>query len=171
MAALLVTFILLVLALTAYAAWRGAPWLPTPMRAVDAALTVARVGPGDLLVDIGAGDGRVLRAAAARGAKAIGYELAPLVWWVGWLRTIRAPGVRYRFADGFAADLSGATVIFTFLVPRTMPRLAAALNRRPRTVGLRVISYAFALPDRPADEVVRIAGCAPIYLYRLPPAA
>lgn len=165
----LILLVIGALALSAYVCWYGAPWAPTPAGVITAALAAAGVGPGDVLVDVGAGDGRVLRAAAARGAQAIGYELAPLVWWVGWLRTFRAPGVRYRFADGFAADLSGATVIFAFLVPRTMPRLAAALNRRPRTVGLRVISYAFALPDRPADEVVRIAGRAPIYLYRLPP--
>lgn len=164
----LVSLLLLSLALTAYAGWRGAPWLPTPPAAIDAGLAAAGVGPLDLLVDVGAGDGRVLLAAARRGARAIGYELSPFFWLLAWLRTRRVrQRVSVKFGDGFRADLSQATVLFAFLRPATMPRLAATLNRRRGTGNLRVVSYAFALPDRPAERIVRVSGNAPCYVYRL----
>ncbi|TSC72201.1 MAG: SAM-dependent methyltransferase [Parcubacteria group bacterium Gr01-1014_38] len=154
------------LALTAYAAWRGAPWLPTPRRAVGAGLAAASVQPGDVVVDIGAGDGRVLVAAARRGATAVGYELSPFLWVFAWFRTRRNRArVTVRLADGFRADLSAATVIFAFLRPATMPLLAAALAHRRTQHPVRVLSYAFPLPGTPAAEVLRLPGCAPLYRY------
>lgn len=166
MMVLLVALLLVALALTAYAAWRGAPWLPTPHRAVEAGLAAASVRPGDVVVDIGAGDGRVLVAAARRGATAVGYELSPFLWAFAWLR-VRATRSRatVKLADGFRADLSAATVLFSFLRPATMPLLAAALARRKTPHPVRVLSYAFPFPETPVTEVVRIAGCAPLYRY------
>lgn len=165
-----------ILFLTAYAAWRGAPWLPTPHRAVEAALAAVGVRDGDLLVDLGAGDGRVLREAARRGARAVGYELSPLLWLVAWVRT-RQFGLRLRgsgsrsgqarvlLRDGFRADLSSATVLFAFLRPATMPRLAHALNRRPLAGSVRILTYAFPLPDRAPSRVLALPHCAPLYVY------
>ncbi|MDP3685452.1 MAG: hypothetical protein Q8R32_01315 [bacterium] len=162
----LVGLFLAAFVLTAYAAWRGAPWLPTPHRAVEAGLAAASVQPGDVVMDIGAGDGRVLIAAARRGATAVGYELSPFLWVLAWL-CVRASRSRatVKLADGFRADLSAATVLFAFLRPTTMPLLAAALARRKTRHPVRVLSYAFPLPETPATEVVRIAGCAPLYRY------
>lgn len=156
-----------VLFLTAYAGVRGAPWLPTPHRAVEAALDVAHVGPGDMVVDLGAGDGRVLLAAARRGARAVGYELSPVFWALAWLRTrgLRVGRATVKFQDGFRADLSAATVAFAFLRPATMPRLAATLHRQRRTKSLRVLTYAFPLPGREPTSVLRLPGCSPVYVY------
>ncbi len=162
--------LLLALGLTAYASWRGAPWLPTPRRAVAAVLDDLRVGPGDHLVDIGAGDARVLLAAARRGASAEGYELSPFLWLVAWLRTIPVrENVTVRFADGFSADLSRATVVFAFLRPRTMPRFAAAVAPYLCSGDRRVVTYAFPLPKRPPVSVLRLPRCVPLYVYASSP--
>jgi len=62
---------------------RGAPWVPTPMSMVHEMLTMAEVGPDDLVYDLGCGDGRIIVTAARRyGARAVGIELDPLrfVW-------------------------------------------------------------------------------------------
>src|SRR5687768_5114839 len=95
-------FFLGALGLTAYAGLRGAPFFPTPMRAVMAALDLANVGASDVVMDIGAGDGRVIQVAAERGAQAIGFELSPFLWILGVLRLLftRSSG-RLRFGDGF----------------------------------------------------------------------
>ncbi len=169
MAIIVVVLILGVLALTAFAGWWGAPWLPTPKSAVATAMEAAGVRPGDVVVDIGAGDGRVLRAAAARGARAVGYELSPLFWVVAWLATRRCRHrARVKFADAFAADLSAATVIFAFLRPQTLPRLIAALRLRGPSTGARLVSYAFPIPRTAPRWVVRFPGSLPVYGYDLP---
>lgn len=158
--------VVVTLILTAYATWRGAPWLPTPLRAVEDTLRTLRVGPADTVVDLGSGDGRVLLAAAGRGAQAVGYELSPIFWLLSWLRTRRCRDlVSVRFADGFRADLSGATVLFAFLRPPTMPTLAAALARQQRLRRCVVAAYAFPFPDRPPSRVLRSSHAAPVFLY------
>ncbi len=172
-----VLFLFLVLAallLTAYAAWRGAPWVPTPQRAIEAGFNAVALTARDVVIDCGAGDGRVLIAAARRGARAIGYELSPILWLVAWLRTRLHPagsGARPRviLADGFRADLSSATVLFAFLRPPTTPRLAAVLARRVSDMPIRVLSYAFPLPRMRPDAILRVPGCAPLYRYTITP--
>lgn len=162
-----VLLFLIAFVLTAYAGVRGAPWLPTPQRAVEAALDVAHVGPGDSVIDLGAGDGRVLLAAVRRGARAVGYELSPFFWALAWLRTRGLRGlVSVQLRDGFRARFPDATVVFAFLRPATMPLLAAALARQKS--GLRVVSYAFPLPGREPTSVLRLPGCSPVYLYVFP---
>lgn len=154
--------------LTGYAAWRGAPFVPTPWPAVGAALDLARLHLEDTLVDLGAGDGRVVAAAARRGARAIGYELSPFLWIAARLRLFfsRSGGV-IRFADAFDADLSEATVLFLFWLPRTLPAIARRLRQHARP-GTRVITYAFALPEWNTRETVKPPTCATLRLYIVP---
>lgn len=169
MVEVVVVGLLVALTLTAYAGVRGAPWLPTPQRAVEAALDAAHVGPSDVVVDLGAGDGRVLLAAARRGARAVGYELSPFFWVIAWLWTLGfRDRVRVVLADGFQADLSAATVVFAFLRPATMPRPAATMNQLRFTRRIQVLSYAFPLPDWCSDRVLRVPGCAPLFIYHVP---
>ena len=171
MAPTLWLFVLLLLAagvLTAYAGWRGAPFAPTPARAVAVALDLAAVGPRDLLVDFGAGDGRLVIAAARRGARAIGHELSPFLWLLARLRLLfsRSSGT-VRFRDAFRTDLSGATVLFLFMTPRTLPAVARHLRSHVRP-GTRILSYAFPVPDWAPTRIEKPPGCGTIYLYIVP---
>lgn len=153
---------------TAVAAWRLAPFLPTPHRAVDAALTLAGVGSGDVVVDLGAGDGRVLRAAVARGARAVGFELSPVLWLLAVLRLLPVRGrARVVLGDALRADLTGATVVFVFATARTAPRVAQYLATA-LTPGTRVLSYVFPLSGWTPAQVAQPRACGPIVLYRVP---
>jgi hypothetical protein len=67
----------------------GAPYLPTLKPQIHAALELANLRPGQTLIELGCGDGRVLIAAAHTGIKSIGYELNPLLALIAWIRTIR----------------------------------------------------------------------------------
>ena len=61
-------------------AFTGAPWVPTGGKTVQSMLEIAKVGSGDIVFDLGSGDGRIIFAAARRGAKAIGIDINP--FWI-----------------------------------------------------------------------------------------
>lgn len=137
-------------------------WVPTSSRLVDAMLDLAEVGPTDSLVDLGSGDGRTVIAAARRGARARGIEFNPDMVALA-RRNASLAGVADRAtfeqADFFATDLSTATVITMFLLPRLN------LQLRPRLLalapGTRVVSNSFDMGDwiRDRDAAVTDAEC------------
>lgn len=155
--------IVIVLLIAPTAIFGGAPYVPSPRRAAVKALLLARLQPGETLVDLGCGDGRVLRLAASEfGARAIGVEMN-LVWvWVaGWLCR-RFERVQVIWGDMSATDLSQADVVYLFLSRAAAGSLAKSLPARLKP-GCRVVSYGFPLLGW---EAVRKAGHH--YVYELP---
>lgn len=145
-------------------------WLPTPEPLVERMLAMARVGPRDVVYDLGSGDGRMVIAAARRGAQAKGIEYNPeLVTFSE--RRAREQGVagKARFVQGdiFETDFSDATVVTLYLLStlnlRLRPKLLAM---RP---GTRVVSHAFTMDDWSPDEVSRAEGRT-AYLWIVPAA-
>jgi SAM-dependent methyltransferase len=133
-------------------------WLPTPDVLVERMLDLARVTPRDVVVDLGAGDGRIVIAAAARGAQALGVEYAPELVELSRSSAARA-GVadRARFVQGdlFAADLSKATVITLFLgTDINLALRPALLDLRP---GTRIVSNTFGMGEWEPDETVEVS--------------
>jgi SAM-dependent methyltransferase len=150
-------------------------YLATPQPVVDRMLELAEVKPGDVVYDLGSGDGRVVVTAAKRyGVKAVGFEIDPKL--VAEAReNARKSGVSdlvtIRQDDLFRADLGAATVITMYLGPALnvglMPRLA---RLKP---GTRVVSHAFPMRGaRPkAVESVLAPGYgrfADLYLWVVP---
>ena len=115
-----------------------APTVNTPMSVVLAMLRLANVQPGDVLIDLGSGDGRIVFAAAQLGAHAIGIEIdADLV------RACHGvhPRATFLHQDVERADLSRATVVTCYLLSQSMINLAPRLRSlRP---GTRIVSHAF----------------------------
>ena len=139
---------------------RGAPYLPTRRRYVDEALDLLALKKGQTLIDLGSGDGAVLKAAAQRGIKAIGYEINPLLAFISRVRCWRYRKlVTVKTADLWRQKLPKADGVFVFLMDRFMERLDDKLTREASS-GLRVVSYAFPIPDKkPAKQR------EPFYLY------
>lgn len=128
-------------------------WVPTPEPMVELMLDMAKVAPGDTVVDLGSGDGRLVIAAARRGARARGVEFNPEMVQLARRRASDA-GVqdRARFVEGdmFVADATDATVLALFLLTENMTRMQPMfLSLRP---GTRIVSNTFGMPDWPADE-------------------
>jgi SAM-dependent methyltransferase len=134
-----------------YAGQRGnIVYVPTPQKVVDHMLNVAKVGSGDIVYDLGCGDGRIVVTAAKKyGAHGVGFDLNPER--VEEAReNVRAAGVEslvtIRRADLFSVDLTPATVITMYLHPRIdarlLPQLAALAP------GTRIVSHDFDLRDR-----------------------
>ncbi|HVI60761.1 MAG TPA: methyltransferase domain-containing protein [Candidatus Saccharimonadales bacterium] len=126
----------------------GAPYLPTLKPQVTAALQLADLRPGQTLLELGCGDGRVLAAAARQGIHAVGYELNPLLATVAWLRTRRhRKRVKVIWGNFWQADWPPADAAFAFLLPRYMSKLDAKCGHYPHK-PFRLVSFAFQIPGK-----------------------
>jgi tRNA G37 N-methylase Trm5 len=125
----------------------GAPWAPTSLSTVDRMLDLAEAGPGMQVVDMGAGDGRiVIRAARHFGAQATGIEIDPLRCAFAnaaiWLRGL-CSRARVIHGNFFYHDLSQADVVTLYLLQGTNQQLRPHLERALRS-GARVVSHRFS---------------------------
>jgi SAM-dependent methyltransferase len=129
------------------------PFVVTPREIVERMLRMAEVGKGDYLIDLGSGDGRIVIAAAQRGARALGVDIDPQLARTA-TENARKAGVadlaRFEVRDLFDTDLSGATVVAFYLLPelnaKLLPRL---LKLKP---GTRIVSHDGGIGDWPSDE-------------------
>jgi SAM-dependent methyltransferase len=133
-------------------------WVPTPDILIEKMLQAAKVGPGDFVVDLGSGDGRIAIAAAKQfGARAMGVEFNPDMVALS-TRDAAKQGVseRVRFVRGdiFETDFTQATVVTMYLLPSLNLRLRPMLlAMKP---GTRVLSHQFSMGDWDPDETIVI---------------
>jgi cyclopropane fatty-acyl-phospholipid synthase-like methyltransferase len=147
----------------------GVPWVPTREARIRRALQLAKLQPGEILYDLGAGDGRVLLMAAKEfSAQAVGIEIGPAQCALGWLRIWFSGSrdrVRMRCANFYKADIHSADVVFVYLTSSQTPRLAKKLAKELRP-GARVVSVAADFPDWHPELVDREML---IFVYQMPP--
>ena len=145
-------------------------YVPTPPQVVDAMLELARVRDGDVLYDLGSGDGRIPVAAAKKfQVKAVGIDIDPVRIDEA-KANARANGVTsevtFRNEDLFQADFSDATVVTLYLLPslneKLRPKLLAEL--RP---GTRIVSHAFRMGDWEPEQT-QIVDNSTIYRWTVP---
>ena len=142
------------------------PLITTPPEVVQRMLALAAVGPGDLVVDLGSGDGRIVIAAAQTlGARGLGIELDAALVERSRERAREAKVAdRVSFVQGdvLAADISRASVVTVYLLPALMGRLQARFIDE-LAPGTRIVSHAFGMagwmPDR--SETVRLTARHP----------
>ncbi len=131
----------------AYTAISGAPWVPVRGFDVEELLNDSGVKKGIVYLELGSGDGRLLRAAAKRGAKAIGYELNPVLWALSWVASIGNKNITVHCGDFWRVNLGEADVVMAFLVPRTMPKLGSKAAKEMKPTA-RLVSYIFDIPGK-----------------------
>ncbi len=163
MLALLLTFVMhLVL---------GVPYVPTPSRAVEEMIGMVPWRGKETVLDLGAGDARILIAAKKRypRIRAIGCEIVPTVWLLGMLRCfIARANVSLHLCSVFDEDLHEADVIFLYLMPGLLKRLLPKFQRELRP-GTLIVCRTFALPGiRPirVQKVRGFGGETNLFLYR-----
>jgi predicted RNA methylase len=144
----------------------GAPYLPTPLRKVRKMLTLANVQPGELVYDLGCGDGRFLIVAARRfKAKAIGIEINIIRYlWCQFLITVLflRKRVKIKYGNLFNHDLSEADVVVCYLLQSTNDRLEDKLINE-LSQSARVVSNTFTFNSLPAI----ITDESSIYVYKI----
>lgn len=130
----------------------GAPYVPTLTPQVETALELVNLKPGETLLELGCGDGKVLIAAAQTGLHAVGYELNPILVLIARWRTRRFKRqVRVVWGNFWRRSWPPAAGIFTFLHPRFMKQLDKKIvqsNLQP----VKLVSFAFEIPERTANE-------------------
>ncbi len=173
--------VLIVVLLFGFVVLFGAPYLPTLKSQKSDALDLLDLKPGQTLVELGSGDGRMLTAAARRGVYSIGYELNPLLVLYSKLATYKYRHfITIKLANFWSTPLPQCEGIYVFLLERYMPKLhtkitqeisssvnpVVDLSHSSKTgmrlskkqtervhYGVKVVSFAFSIPDvKPVTE-------------------
>ena len=146
------------------------PYVPTPQSVVDKMLDMAKVTGEDYLIDLGSGDGRIPIAAAKRfGTKGMGVDIDPARVYEAKANAVNArvaDKVEFRKQDLFETDLSQATVLTMYLLPRVNLQLRPRILNKLKP-GTRVVSHSFDMGDWKPDEKIIVDG-RPIYLWIVP---
>lgn len=145
-----------------------APFVPTPNSIVNYMMNVADVKPGDYVVDLGCGDGRLVIEAAKRGAYAFGVDLDPQRIQESW-ENAKADSVTdkvfFEVKNLFDADLSQVSVISSYLFEKVNVKLAPKfLELRP---GTRIVSHAFKMGEWLPDKSVT-KDCITVHFWVVP---
>lgn len=145
-------------------------YVPTPQPVVDAMLRMANVKEGDVLYDLGSGDGRIpITAARKHRVRAVGIDIDPKRIEEANANAQKAGVtdlVTFRNDDLFAADFSEATVVTLYLLEslnaKLRPKLLAELKP-----GSRIVSHAFTMGDWKPEKERRVDGNM-IYMWTVP---
>ena len=145
------------------------PFVPTPQEVVDKMIELGGVKKGDVVYDLGSGDGRIVITAAKKGARAAGFDVdGDLV--KESRENIRKAGLEksaeIKQQDILTVDLSPATVVTMYLLPDVNLKLKPNLLKQLKP-GSRVVSHAFDMGDWKPDKTERVNGRT-IYLWTIP---
>ena len=142
---------------------------PTPMPVVEAMLRLAEVQPGEVVFDLGSGDGRIVIMAAERfGARGVGIEIDEKLVAES-QRAVEAKEladkVKILHANAFDVDLRPADVVTLYVAPTTMDLLRQHMEATLRR-GTRVVSHKFEVTGWVPDRMIEVGGYF-VYLYRV----
>ena len=157
------------------------PFVPTPVEVVDKMLALAQIKKGDVLYDLGSGDGRiVIRAAQRYRIRAVGIEMDRLLLDKA-RRDARAAGVselvEFRDADALTADISAATVVTLYMLPWFNEKVKPNLQKMLKP-GARIVAHDFGIEGWKPDITLTLPGYElkrggyrhqhTLYLWRIP---
>jgi len=161
-------FAVLVL-LFGFVVFRGAPYVPSHRSEVNRAFTkLYRLKHSDVVVDVGSGDGIILRLAVEHGAaRAVGYELNPLLVWISRFLSRRHKNVTIQLSDFWLTKLpDDTTVVYAFAVSRDINKIAKKIQEESNRLGrsLYFICYGSSVTIQP-----KLKELGAHHLYRFDP--
>ncbi len=149
---------------------QGALYVSTSRVKIAAFINAVPMKVDQMLVDLGCGDGRVLREAQKRyGVRTVGYEINPLAYLKARIFSFGSHKIKIRRQNFWEADLSQADVVFCYLYPDVMKKLAAKLLSGLKP-GAVVVSNNFSLPGFTPSEILKLEHSLhndPMYIYHL----
>lgn len=136
--------------------------MPSLKPHIQAAFDLLDLEKGQIIYDLGCGDGRFLAQAAKRGYKAVGFELNPFMFAISWVTTRRyRKNIKVHFANYWNQDISKADAVFVFLLTKYMAKLDAKIKQECKP-DLKLASHTFKIPGKkPASEKYGVY----LYLY------
>jgi SAM-dependent methyltransferase len=152
------------------------PYVPTPMNVVDRMLELAEIKPGDVIYDLGSGDGRIVIEAAKRyGVRGVGIEIDPDLVAKARNNAFKENVekiVEFRAQDALTVDVSEATVVMLYMLPEFNAKLRPTFDRELRA-GARVVSHDFEIAGWTPVHTEQIKGDLlhdhTVYLFRVNP--
>lgn len=148
-----------------FVVFRGAPYVPSRKKELVRAFNeLYPLDEYDVLIDIGSGDGVVLREAARQGARAIGYELNPILVLISRMLSRHQPRIKTYLADFWFVQLpSETTVVYVFGESRDITKMASKVAQEAKRLNkpLAFISYGFAVPN-----IQHVKKVGAYYLYQ-----
>lgn len=139
----------------------GAPYLPTLEKTKLVALDLLDLKPGQTLLELGSGDGRVMKAAAERNIKVIGYEINPILVILSWFVTRKyRRNVKIIWGNYWTKTWPAHDGIYVFLIDKYMKKLDKKIHAESQP-GTLVASNTFKIPGKKV-----IASISGIYLYK-----
>jgi len=143
----------------------GAPYVPTRRKWASDALKMAKIKTSDVVVDLGSGDGMIIKLVAGYGAKAIGYEINPILFLFSRVRTIKyRKQVRVKLKNYWQENLpTETTIVYIFGLERDSEKLEKYLQaqvKQVRAKRLKVITFGFSLLNL---KPIKSAGGAKLY--------
>jgi len=143
---------------------RGAPYVPSHRRQLERAFTeLYKLTDKDTLVDLGSGDGIVLRAAARHGAAVIGYELNPFLVLYSWLHRGKKQKVYLQDFLLLQHLPPEVTVVYIFATGSSIESIGRKMQQWSAAQPLHLISYGFELPGR---QPLRSVGAMHLYEFK-----
>lgn len=153
--------------LVGFVAFTGAPYVPSKRGDIVRCFSeLYRLNKKDVLVDIGSGDGVVLRAASKKGARAVGYEIHPVLVVISRLLSYGDKNVSVRLANFWRTPLpDDTTVVYTFGEDRDIEKMYQKVQNEATRLGytIRFISYAFEVPNVTINKTV---GAHHLYIVK-----
>lgn len=148
---ILAIVIVLVLACFAFVILFGAPYLPTLKQQQTDALEMLDLKPGETLLELGCGDGRMLVAAAKQGINSVGYELNPIIYLVAKVVTFKyRQQAKVEFGNFWNKKWPAADGIYVFLHTRFMDNLDKKIIQQYYGKKIKLVSYAFPITTKKA---------------------
>lgn len=150
--------------------YTGVPYAGTPKNVLDKIFDAVDLKSGQIVYDLGCGDGRVLFAAEKRGARCIGFELSPAAYLrARVLKIFHRSRAKIKLKNFFSAKLKDADVVFCFLVGKVMKRVERRLDSQLKP-GAKVICYGFDLPGWNAVKTIlpdpkKDRTQSPVFIY------
>ena len=145
-------------------------FVPTPQEVVDAMLKLAKVGPNDVVYDLGSGDGRIpITAAKSFGARGVGIDIDPQRIREA-SENLKTAGVgdkvKFLNQDLFTTPIGEATVVTLYLLPSLNLKLLPKLNAELKP-GTRIVSHAFDMGDIKPQQTLNVNGRT-VYFWTVP---
>ena len=135
----------------------GAPFVPTNNPAAESIIKLAQIKKGDRVYDLGSGNGKLLRLALKQGARATGFEINPFLVLISKLST------QTYWKNFWTADIHDADVVFIYLLPWKMDRLAEKLKKECKK-GTIIVSNSFIFPNW---KILRQDPANHVYVFRI----
>jgi ubiquinone/menaquinone biosynthesis C-methylase UbiE len=173
-----ITWAILLLAQGRPDATELAPYIPSSPEVVNRMLTLAKVGPKDVVYDLGCGDGRIVIAAAKQyGARGVGVDIDPRRINEA-IANARKAGVErlvtFKLQDALKTDVSEATVVTLYLLTFGNLQLRPTLQKQLRP-GARIVAHNYGMGNWEPDEIDTFTdangGVKTLYLWRITAAA